>query len=119
VTDAGLFGTPGTPRFSLATGCCAVQMRPVRVHRTNDVNTHGVVRAFVAVRRFFDNLAALFRVAASARNTLGVMSDVTRLLETAAQAGDHQAAANLLPLVYGELRNLAAARMAARNAAHT
>ena len=40
------------------------------------------------------------------------MSDVTRLLEAAA-AGDRQAAADLLPLVYDELRQLAAARMAA------
>jgi RNA polymerase sigma factor (TIGR02999 family) len=39
------------------------------------------------------------------------MSDVTRLLESAA-AGDRQAAADLLPLVYDELRQLAAARMA-------
>src|SRR3954449_12422238 len=40
------------------------------------------------------------------------MSDVTRLIE-AAQAGDRQAAADLLPLVYDELRRLAAARLAA------
>ena len=39
------------------------------------------------------------------------MSDVTRLLDAAA-AGDHKAAADLLPLVYDELRRLAAARMA-------
>jgi RNA polymerase sigma factor (TIGR02999 family) len=39
------------------------------------------------------------------------MSDVTRLLDAAA-AGDKQAAADLLPLVYDELRRLAAARMA-------
>ena len=39
------------------------------------------------------------------------MSDVTRLIE-AAQAGDRQAAADLLPLVYDELRKLAATRMA-------
>ena len=39
------------------------------------------------------------------------MSNVTRLLE-AAQAGDRQAAADLLPLVYDELRQLAAVRMA-------
>jgi hypothetical protein len=38
------------------------------------------------------------------------MSDVTRLLD-AAQTGDRQAAADLLPLVYDELRKLAAARM--------
>ena len=39
------------------------------------------------------------------------MSDVTQLLE-AIDRGDPQAAADLLPLVYGELRRLAAARMA-------
>jgi RNA polymerase sigma factor (TIGR02999 family) len=40
------------------------------------------------------------------------MSDLTRLLDAAA-AGDRHAAAELLPLVYDELRALAAARMAA------
>lgn len=39
------------------------------------------------------------------------MSDVTLLLD-AASAGDRKAAADLLPLVYDELRKLAAARMA-------
>jgi RNA polymerase sigma factor (TIGR02999 family) len=39
------------------------------------------------------------------------MSDVTRLLDAAA-AGDPRAAADLLPLVYAELRKLAAARVA-------
>jgi RNA polymerase sigma factor (TIGR02999 family) len=39
------------------------------------------------------------------------MSDVTRLLD-AAQAGDPKAAADLLPLVYDELRKRAAARLA-------
>ena len=47
-----------------------------------------------------------------------VMSDVTRLLDAAA-AGDRQAAADLLPLVYDELRKLAAARMAAEAPGHT
>ncbi len=46
------------------------------------------------------------------------MSDVTRLLD-AAGAGDREAAANLLPLVYDELRRLAAARMAAEVPGHT
>jgi RNA polymerase sigma factor (TIGR02999 family) len=46
------------------------------------------------------------------------MSDVTRLLDAAA-AGDRQAAADLLPLVYGELRQLAAARMAAEQPGHS
>ncbi len=46
------------------------------------------------------------------------MPDVTRLLE-AAQAGDREAAAHLLPLVYDELRKLAAARMAAEVPGHT
>src|SRR5262245_13868420 len=42
------------------------------------------------------------------------MSDVTRLLDAAA-GGDPKAAADLLPLVYDELRQLAAARMAAES----
>jgi RNA polymerase sigma factor (TIGR02999 family) len=46
------------------------------------------------------------------------MSDVTRLLDAAA-AGDGHAAAELLPLVYGELRKLAAARMAAEDPGQT
>ena len=47
-----------------------------------------------------------------------VMSDVTRLLD-AAQAGERQAAADLFPLVYDELRALAAAKMAAEAPGHT
>src|SRR5580700_3228492 len=46
------------------------------------------------------------------------MSEVTRLLD-AAVAGDRQAAADLLPLVYDELRSLAAARMVAEAPGHT
>src|SRR5436305_2087324 len=46
------------------------------------------------------------------------MSDVTRLLDAAA-AGDRKAAADLLPLVYEELRKLAAVRLAAESPAHT
>lgn len=46
------------------------------------------------------------------------MSDVTRLLDAAA-AGDRKAAAELLPLVYDELRKLAAAKMANERADHT
>ena len=46
------------------------------------------------------------------------MSDVTCLLDAAA-AGDRRAAADLLPLVYDELRRLAAARMAAESPGHT
>jgi RNA polymerase sigma factor (TIGR02999 family) len=46
------------------------------------------------------------------------MSDVTRLLDAAA-AGDRRAATDLLPLVYDELRKLAAARMAAEAPGHT
>ncbi len=49
---------------------------------------------------------------------LTLMSDLTRLLE-AAGAGDRQAAAQLLPLVYDELRKLAAARMASEAPGHT
>src|SRR5271165_597497 len=46
------------------------------------------------------------------------MSDVTRLIE-AVQEGNRQAAAELLPLVYDELRKFAAARMAAEAPGHT
>lgn len=46
------------------------------------------------------------------------MSDVTRILDRA-QAGDPQAAAELLPLVYTELRKLAAAKMANENPGQT
>src|SRR3954451_19303917 len=46
------------------------------------------------------------------------MSDVTHLLDAAA-VGDRKAAADLLPLVYEELRKLAAARMAGESPDHT
>jgi len=46
------------------------------------------------------------------------MPNITHLLE-AANRGDRQAAADLLPLVYDELRNLAAARMANEAPGHT
>ncbi len=46
------------------------------------------------------------------------MADLTRLLDAAA-GGDRQAAADLLPLVYDELRKLAAARMASESPGHT
>src|SRR5262245_44553447 len=46
------------------------------------------------------------------------MSEVTRLVEAAA-AGDRQAAADLLPPVYDELRNLAPPPLAAEAPAHS
>jgi RNA polymerase sigma factor (TIGR02999 family) len=46
------------------------------------------------------------------------MPDVTRLLEAAA-AGDRRAADDLLPVVYDELRKLAAARLAAEKPGQT
>ena len=46
------------------------------------------------------------------------MNEVTRLLEQL-QFGDRHAAAQLLPLVYDELRKLAATRMATENPGHT
>ena len=45
------------------------------------------------------------------RGILSGMADITRLL-SAVEAGDRRAAADLLPLVYDELRKLAAARLA-------
>jgi RNA polymerase sigma factor (TIGR02999 family) len=52
------------------------------------------------------------------RGMLGGMADVTQLL-AAAQAGDPAAAAELLPLVYDELRKLAGARLAGENPGQT
>ena len=46
------------------------------------------------------------------------MADITQIL-AAVEAGDPKAAAELLPLVYDELRKLAAARMAAENSVQT
>ncbi|MCA9194917.1 MAG: sigma-70 family RNA polymerase sigma factor [Planctomycetales bacterium] len=46
------------------------------------------------------------------------MNDVTRILSKI-EAGDQQAADDLLPLVYGELRKLAAAKMASESPDHT
>src|ERR1700734_2022860 len=46
------------------------------------------------------------------------MPEITKLLDAAA-AGDRQAAAQILPLVYDELRKLAAARMAAEAPGHS
>ena len=46
------------------------------------------------------------------------MSEVSRLLD-AATAGDRKAAADLLPLVYDELRKLAATRMVEEKPGHT
>ena len=60
----------------------------------------------------------LFVPSAPPDGTLGRMSDVTHLLGAAA-AGDPKAAAELLPLVYDELRKLAAARMAEERSDHT
>src|SRR5215472_3798353 len=49
---------------------------------------------------------------------MSAVSEVTRILN-AAQQGDPNAADQLLPLVYEELRKLAAARMANEAAGHT
>jgi hypothetical protein len=57
-------------------------------------------------------------VACGFNATLRCMSDVTRILE-AAQQGDPKAAEELLPLVYEELRRLAAHRMANEAAGQT
>ena len=46
------------------------------------------------------------------------MADVTQIL-SAVEAGDPKAAAELLPLVYDELRKLAAVRLAAEPSGHT
>jgi RNA polymerase sigma factor (TIGR02999 family) len=50
--------------------------------------------------------------------TIGGMSDVTRILSQI-ESGDPSAAEQLLPLVYDELRKLAAARLAHEKPGHT
>ncbi len=57
-------------------------------------------------------------LAPAATVTLGIMSDLTRILDAAA-TGDPRAAAELLPLVYNELRKLAAAQMAGEKPGQT
>jgi RNA polymerase sigma factor (TIGR02999 family) len=52
------------------------------------------------------------------RGILAAVADVTRIL-TAVERGDPQAAAELLPLVYNELRDLAAARLAGEKPGQT
>jgi RNA polymerase sigma factor (TIGR02999 family) len=56
--------------------------------------------------------------AAPCGGILATMSDVTHILD-AIQAGQPQAASELLPLVYDELRKLAAAKLAAEAPGHT
>jgi RNA polymerase sigma factor (TIGR02999 family) len=56
--------------------------------------------------------------ALAARVILDRMSEVTRIL-VAIEEGDPRAAAQLLPLVYDELRRLAAAHMAGEDPGHT
>ena len=46
------------------------------------------------------------------------MSDITQILQQI-ESGDPSAAEELLPLVYDELKNLAAARMAQESPGHT
>lgn len=57
-------------------------------------------------------------MAAILSGTLDCVSDVTRILE-AAQQGNPKAAEELLPLVYEELRQLAAHKMAHESPGHT
>src|SRR5262249_2618424 len=57
-------------------------------------------------------------MAGGPRRTMSGMSDVSHLLD-AAPARDRRGAAGLLPLVYDELRKLAAVRMAAESPDHT
>src|SRR4051812_23904494 len=52
------------------------------------------------------------------RDSMAAMADVSRIL-SAAEAGDPHAAAELLPLVYEELRKLAAARLAGEKPGQT
>ena len=63
-------------------------------------------------------ILALHRRIAGDRYTASVASDVTRII-TAIDRGDPEAAKQLLPIVYTELRRLAASRMKQEGAGHT
>jgi RNA polymerase sigma factor (TIGR02999 family) len=60
----------------------------------------------------------LFRQGSAAFAPMNAMSEVTRILSSVSQGND-QAADELLPLVYEELRQLAARKMATEGAGHT
>jgi len=60
----------------------------------------------------------LASLSAWGQDNLGVVSEVTVILDRVEQ-GDPQAAAQLLPLVYDELRRLAAAKLTNEAAGHT
>jgi RNA polymerase sigma factor (TIGR02999 family) len=62
--------------------------------------------------------AGSFRLRPRRRILIVAMSDVTQILQQI-ESGDPSAAAELLPLVYEELRKLAAARMAQESPDHT
>jgi RNA polymerase sigma factor (TIGR02999 family) len=83
------------------------QDRAVRQARTvASLSEHG---SFYLVAEFADR--------ATMRNRRR-MDDITRILDRA-QQGDPKAAADLLPLVYAELRRLAAHKMAGESSGHT
>lgn len=69
-------------------------------------------------RKSEDDSAHLSNCDPSPAGYTRTMSDVTRLIE-AASAGDRQAASELLPLVYDELRKLAASKMTAESPGQT
>ena len=63
-------------------------------------------------------LAVLMRSTRDQAVTIVGMSELTRILDSM-QCGNSEAAEKLLPLVYDELRRLAAAKMASEKAGHT
>ncbi len=81
----------------------------------------GISESAIAVtptRRRGQDRRKLFVPEAPPAVTLVRMTDVTKIL-SAIEAGDPKAAADLLPLVYDELRKLAAVRMASEPSDHT
>jgi RNA polymerase sigma factor (TIGR02999 family) len=70
------------------------------------------------VSRLNSNSASAVEIAKERSDIIGSMSEVTELL-AAVERGDSQATAELLPLVYDELRRLARGHMAQERAEHT
>lgn len=108
--------TPALPRTRthLSDGC----VRETAVAGISMVTVHGSRTPLVFARsgRYADSYN--FSASLPRNQEIVPMSDVTRIL-TAIEKGDSQAAEQLLPLVYEELRKLAAEKMSQERSGHT
>jgi len=95
----------------LTSTCPRMSMKPTRIAAAH----YGLL---LKKQSLFVDIWIIGWHGASASCRLVLMSELTRMLQ-AAQVGDRRAAAELLLLVYEELRTLAASKMAAEAPGHT